>query len=512
MFCFCGKPTPLRKSGTEKNPGRRFFGCANYKVHMDCGFFCWYEPSILQERADLRLMMVQTKNKGVRTVEQCESSASMTMSEEMQRTTIAMQMKIEAMQKDFDAMQMRKEDMGTNVTNSYKEAIAGLKKLLSEKHGLEGVAATKIKQLTAELEGTAAKAFNKEKFEENPALYGELAKGQSPKFCIDSSVEQLSSMSMTWKRYNGKMTITSLCFYTNMKRHGPYGLRTVTSVSIPIQGGVIAGFHGRGGTHLTAIGIFVALKVNSFPSLEKKVDSSHLIDEDTDSVPTQLKGRICAEEGWISLGPWGGKGGGEWSYRPEGPIMQITIGYEDAIHSILFESKTHDGVFCIDSSVEQLSSISVTYGIPNYTVLVIVSLSINTNLKKNGPFGLRSGVYSMSIPLKGGVIAGFHGRAGIYLDSIGIFVAPKVNSLPSSEKNDDILYSIEDPDFARIQPKELIVQSKQMSGKGKKKVTYPMSNENAQVQPLRDRNIGIVICDERDQNVIHTHELTMAYP
>ncbi|KAG5552783.1 hypothetical protein RHGRI_010772 [Rhododendron griersonianum] len=31
----------------------------------------------------------------------------MTMSEEMQRTTIAMQMKIEAMQKDFDAMQMR---------------------------------------------------------------------------------------------------------------------------------------------------------------------------------------------------------------------------------------------------------------------------------------------------------------------------------------------------------------------------------------------------------------------
>ncbi|KAE9444566.1 hypothetical protein C3L33_23536, partial [Rhododendron williamsianum] len=112
MFCFCGKPTPLRKSGTEKNPGRRFFGCANYKVHMDCGFFCWYEPSILQERADLRPMMVQTKNKGVRTVEQCESSASMTMSEEMQRTTITMQMKIEAMQKDFDAMQMRVRNGG----------------------------------------------------------------------------------------------------------------------------------------------------------------------------------------------------------------------------------------------------------------------------------------------------------------------------------------------------------------------------------------------------------------
>ncbi|KAG5521520.1 hypothetical protein RHGRI_033922 [Rhododendron griersonianum] len=45
-----------------------------------------------------------------------------------------------------------------------------------------------------------------------------------------------------------------------------------------------------------------------------------------------------------------------------------------------------------------------------------------------------------------------------------------------------------------------------MSRKGKEKVIYPMRNENAQIQPLRDRNIGIVIHDERDQNVIHTHE------
>ncbi|XP_058183451.1 uncharacterized protein LOC131324146 isoform X2 [Rhododendron vialii] len=84
IFCYCGEPTILRKSGTQKNPGRRFFGCANYKK----------------------------KKKAVRTVEQCESSASMSISEEMQRTTITMQMKIEAMQKEIDAMRKRMRNEG----------------------------------------------------------------------------------------------------------------------------------------------------------------------------------------------------------------------------------------------------------------------------------------------------------------------------------------------------------------------------------------------------------------
>nr|AEV42277.1 beta carbonic anhydrase 2 [Mesembryanthemum nodiflorum] len=96
-------------------------------------------------------------------------------------------------------------------TNAYDDAIAGLSKLLSEKKGLDDVAAAKIKQLTAELQqGTKENGasengfdpderiksgfirFKTEKYEKNPALYGELAKGQSPKFlvfaCSDSRV------------------------------------------------------------------------------------------------------------------------------------------------------------------------------------------------------------------------------------------------------------------------------------------------------------------------------------
>ncbi|XP_059448555.1 carbonic anhydrase 2-like isoform X2 [Corylus avellana] len=95
-----------------------------------------------------------------------------------------------------------KEDMATE---SYEEAIAKLTNLLSDKADLEGIAAAKIKQITAELEATDSMPsdpveriksgflhFKKQNFEQNPVLYGELAKTQKPKFmvfaCSDSRV------------------------------------------------------------------------------------------------------------------------------------------------------------------------------------------------------------------------------------------------------------------------------------------------------------------------------------
>lgn len=88
-------------------------------------------------------------------------------------------------------------------------AIEGLKKLISEKGDLESVVAaataTKIKQLTADLEAASVREvnpveriqngfnrFKTEKYEKNPGLFKELATGQSPKFmvfaCSDSRV------------------------------------------------------------------------------------------------------------------------------------------------------------------------------------------------------------------------------------------------------------------------------------------------------------------------------------
>nr|AFX73760.1 carbonic anhydrase [Vigna unguiculata]AFY26986.1 carbonic anhydrase [Vigna unguiculata]AFY26987.1 carbonic anhydrase [Vigna unguiculata]AFY26988.1 carbonic anhydrase [Vigna unguiculata] len=97
-----------------------------------------------------------------------------------------------------------REDMAKD----YEQAIEELQKLLKEKTELKATAAEKVEQITASL-GTSSsdgipssKAsdriksgflyFKKEKYDKNPALYGELAKGQSPKFmvfaCSDSRV------------------------------------------------------------------------------------------------------------------------------------------------------------------------------------------------------------------------------------------------------------------------------------------------------------------------------------
>lgn len=93
-------------------------------------------------------------------------------------------------------------------TASYDAAVEGLKKLLSEKgEELQAVAAAKIEQITAELKTEAIEkpgfdaaerlktgfiTFKQEKYLKNPELYGELAKGQSPKYmivaCSDSRV------------------------------------------------------------------------------------------------------------------------------------------------------------------------------------------------------------------------------------------------------------------------------------------------------------------------------------
>ncbi|GLT45977.1 hypothetical protein SLA2020_197700 [Shorea laevis] len=225
---------------------------------------------------------------------------------------------------------------------------------------------------------------------------------------IDGPLEHLTSITGTYGNYNGLTVITSLSFVTNLTTHGPFGTATGTSFSMPMpmEGYLVNGFHGRGGYYLDAIGIHVR--------------------------PRHI-------EGTISIGPWGGQGGDPWSYTTNRGINQIIIHVGSNIKSISFRDTTdlasatfggnnpndtgEEEIVHINWPSEHLISISGTYG--HFAgLLTITSLSFITNRATYGPFGTTSGT-SFSIPMNNSTVVGFHGRAGHYLDAIGIFVKPE---------------------------------------------------------------------------------------
>ncbi|KAL4565734.1 hypothetical protein LXL04_029837 [Taraxacum kok-saghyz] len=45
--CYCGLSAPFSTSWSDKNPGRRYFGCQYWpNTKEDCGFFEWYDDEV----------------------------------------------------------------------------------------------------------------------------------------------------------------------------------------------------------------------------------------------------------------------------------------------------------------------------------------------------------------------------------------------------------------------------------------------------------------------------------
>jgi type 1 glutamine amidotransferase len=74
-----------------------------------------------------------------------------------------------------------------------------------------------------------------------------------------SDSEFVKEVSGTFAVYAGVVTvIKSIKLVTNLKTYGPFGQETGTSFSVPVQGNNgVAGFFGRSGTFLDAIGVYV---------------------------------------------------------------------------------------------------------------------------------------------------------------------------------------------------------------------------------------------------------------
>nr|GMD77260.1 jacalin-related lectin 19-like [Ipomoea batatas] len=141
----------------------------------------------------------------------------------------------------------------------------------------------------------------------------------------------------------------------------------------------------------------------------------------------------------IKVAAWGGPGGQKWDCK--GSLKQIVVVHGLTIDSITLTAVTPDGdsevsakfgggggdtivQVDIDAPEEYLTGISGTYGVIN-SLTVITSLKFYTNRTQHGPIGSCERGDSFSCIVEDGEIVGLHGSSGIYLDSIGVYTAPK---------------------------------------------------------------------------------------
>ncbi|KAH7851053.1 hypothetical protein Vadar_006728 [Vaccinium darrowii] len=65
-ICNCGKPSPMRKSKTKENPGRRFLGCGNYeKGKKTCDYFYWIDPDPKEKQMKDKIEALESEKRAL---------------------------------------------------------------------------------------------------------------------------------------------------------------------------------------------------------------------------------------------------------------------------------------------------------------------------------------------------------------------------------------------------------------------------------------------------------------
>ncbi|KAJ6684827.1 JACALIN-RELATED LECTIN 3 [Salix purpurea] len=255
----------------------------------------------------------------------------------------------------------------------------------------------------------------------------------------------------------GPVLVRSLMFESNRKKYGPFGIQFGTYFSIPMTGGKIVGFHGRSSWYLDSIGVYLMpllqrnqSNIFSTPQYytangtdEKNKGFDHDLEDEPGSKAvisreeTPFAGFVNTKQA-VSYGPWGGNGGNIFDDRVYTGVREVHLTRYGGVVSIracydlngqaLWGSKNggSGGIrvdkIAFDYPSEILTHITGYYG---STILrgptVVKSLTFHTNKRKYGPFGDEQGI-SFSSGSNNGVIVGFHGRKGWFIDSIGVHV------------------------------------------------------------------------------------------
>ncbi|KAH7673903.1 Mannose-binding lectins domain-containing protein [Dioscorea alata] len=152
--------------------------------------------------------------------------------------------------------------------------------------------------------------------------------------------------------------------------------------------------------------------------------------------------------GAVTYGPWGGTGGTIFDDGIYTGVRQIHLSRNVGITSmkVLYDKNgqevwgnRHGGSgglkfdkIIFDYPFEILTSVTGYFGTTMLMgPIAIKSLTFHTTKKKYGPFGEQQGTFFSSV-LADGMIVGFHGRSGWYIDSIGVHVLEGKVSPPES--------------------------------------------------------------------------------
>ncbi|KAI3738652.1 hypothetical protein L2E82_28717 [Cichorium intybus] len=258
--------------------------------------------------------------------------------------------------------------------------------------------------------------------------------GRADTIFIDSPNEYLTSISGTVGSFAGSDVVMSLRFQTNQKRYGPFGSDKGTHFSFDGKGGVIIGFHGRFGSFIDAIGIYLMPKSLAFDR-----DSTR-----EESITNELFDKMSLMAMPREAGPWGACGAKPWDDGVFLNVKQVRVHVGESpkvIYGIQFEYVRRDGqsvlsqihggtngekieVVDLDGADEYLTGISGFYGpVEGHNGLeAIMAITFHTNKKIYGPFGYEngSGFVYFSSTASPGKIVGFQGRNNGFLSAIGV--------------------------------------------------------------------------------------------
>lgn len=206
----------------------------------------------------------------------------------------------------------------------------------------------------------------------------------------------------------------------------------------------------------------------------------------TEKKPFEIKELVTHET-------WGGDGGSPFDDGKHTGVRQIYISrnigivyikvlYEENGQAVWGRRNGGTGGFKTDKVVfdypyEILTHVTGFYGPTMISSTIIKSLTFHTTKGKYGPFGEEQGI-PFSTKLKEGMIVGFHGRKGLFLDAIGVHVkegkvTPQVRPPPPVPDDAKPVATHEDP----------LWPSKQIVAKGPSQEPYKVVKDPAPCGP-----------------------------